>query len=396
MARSYVKLHTLAKEADVDLDEALVALWDAGLDYLDDEHPVVRPRDVRRARTALGLEDSKAQLNVEYWVARSGLSRDELTARVAEVGVSLSPRARRIPKNSLRRFRSLFGHQPGLVSGTPAEPIRLPPLEWETIGNCPVTVYLTEDDIKCIHDALVEDFMDSSDPISPAGVRDRSLLSSAAQRPQTSLGEHLKYPTAEMAAAALFHSVVLNHAFFNGNKRTGLVALLAMLDANGLVLTCSQEELFKFTIRVAQHAIIPANADQIADREVLHISRWVKANCRPITRGERPMKWHKLKAKLREFGCDYSPAPGVGNRLNIWRSIPRQRLPRLRSPKELRTQVAWAGDGTEADRNTIHKIRTDLQLDDAHDIDSTAFYEGATIDAFIIDYRRILRRLARL
>ena len=43
-------------------------------------------------------------------------------------------------------------------------------------------------------------------------------------RPQTGLGTIDKYPTIEQKAAALLHSLIKNHAFHNGNKRTALVA----------------------------------------------------------------------------------------------------------------------------------------------------------------------------
>lgn len=391
---------TLAAESESDLDEVLVTLWDAGIEYPNDQYTLIKTADVRRAKASLGLDDIKAQTSVDYWLERSGLGRSELCQRLAELDITLGPDARRIPKNSLRRLRSMFGDRPTVRAQEQAgarPPTPLPPFLWETVGNCPIRRYLTTEQIAAIHHALVEDFQNSGDPIDPPGLRAPDLLSSAAHRPQTSLGDYLKYPTAEMASAALFHSVVLNHAFFNGNKRTGLVALMAMLDENDLVLTCTEEDLFKFTLKVAAHGLVPAHADQIADRETNEISRWIKSNVRQINRGERPMKWHKLKSKLRDFKCEFEPAGGVGNRINIWRPVERKRMLGLRSRTDvLRTQVAWSGDGTEADRNTIHKIRADLELDDAHDVDSTLFYEGAEIDAFIVDYRRILRRLAKL
>ena len=61
---------------------------------------------------------------------------------------------------------------------------------------------MTEDEVMRIHFELVKDFADGPDPIEPSGVRTESLLASAVFRPQTSLGDVLKYPTVEMAAAA--------------------------------------------------------------------------------------------------------------------------------------------------------------------------------------------------
>jgi hypothetical protein len=67
--------------------------------------------------------------------------------------------------------------------------------------------------------------------------------------------------------------------------------------------------------------------------------------------------------------------------------------------RALRTQVQCAGDGTDADRSTIKKIRADLELDDDHGIDSLVFYQAAQeqiAEGFIVRYRKTLRRLAQL
>ena len=269
--------------------------------------------------------------------------------------------------------------------------------KWETIGRPASVDYLTEDQVLAVHRALEEDARNSGDPISPPGVKDESLLSSAVHRPQTSLGSSRKYESVEMAAAALFHSIVLNHAFFNGNKRTGLVSLIAFLDAHKVVLTCSRSDLFRMTLRVASHALEPTSADNLAAREVLEIAQWSKSNSRVVDRQERPMQWLKLRKRLRELGCECVSAQSVGNRLNISRSI-EERSGVLRRPKRrtLSTQVACAGDGTDAAKNTIHKIRADLRLDDEHGYDSAAFYDDAVVDTFIAEYRDILKRLSKL
>lgn len=44
----------------------------------------------------------------------------------------------------------------------------------------------------------------------------------------------------------------------------------------------------------------------------------------------------------------------------------------------------------------MHKIRADLELDDAHKLDSRMFYEGLEVDSFIVEYRDILSRLGRI
>lgn len=154
MKAKSVSVKDLGREADTDLDEVLVALWDVGLVSVDDENSVISARDVRRARMALGLDDNRVQLSVEYWLERSRLSREELSRQLEKADVHLSPNARRIPKNSLRRLQSMFGDVPVRSADTPlkGEPISLEPLEWRTIANSPIRRYLDESEIKAIHE----------------------------------------------------------------------------------------------------------------------------------------------------------------------------------------------------------------------------------------------------
>ena len=64
----------------------------------------------------------------------------------------------------------------------------------------------------------------------------------------------------------------------------------------------------------------------------------------------------------------------------------------------LRVQTYYGDEGREIEKNTVNRIRHDLELDDLHGIDSGAFYENdpASLSEFIIRYRKTLRRLARL
>lgn len=147
-------------------------------------------------------------------------------------------------------------------------------------------------------------------------------------------------------------------------------------------------------LRLGQHSLIPLHFDQLSDREVFEMARWIRSNVRQVDHGERPLKWIRLKQKLKAFDCTSEPAPGVGNRLNISRAVTIQG--RFRQKREyLHVQVACAGDGTDADRNTVHEVRKQLHLDNAHGVDSIAFYDGALIDQFIIDYHSLLQRLGK-
>ncbi len=84
------------------------------------------------------------------------------------------------------------------------------------------------------------------------GVRDLSLLESAAAQPQSSFGgSYLHGDLFEMAAAYLSH-IVKSHPFVDGNKRTGLLAALVFLDLNGIIIDQGNTELFSLTLGTAE------------------------------------------------------------------------------------------------------------------------------------------------
>lgn len=399
----------LAAEAGLDLDEALVALWDIGVDN------VLRPSDsvpashLGRARSALGLA-SKSQLNsVEYWKNRLDLGDDGLRKLLERDGLTLSAGARTLPKGGVavvRRYdrrgenivdvRARVDNAPRSRELPPPEP---PPLVWKSVGKQRDLRFLSVGEVCGIHQQLFDDFATSDNPIDTPGVRSEDLLASACARPQTSSGDTLKYPTVEMAASAMAHSLVNNHPFWNGNKRTALVAYLVFLDEHGFAPTCDDEELFRFILRVAQHRLVPREWPDRADREVLAMAEWTRGHTRTIARGERTIKWHRLKRVLADYGCTCEQAKNVGNRMNITRVFDTKVLFGLTTRKRtLHVQVTYGDDGREVDKNALRKLRAELELDEAHGVDSSAFYDGDPRPAgeFILQYRRILRRLAQL
>jgi death-on-curing protein len=82
-------------------------------------------------------------------------------------------------------------------------------------------------------------------------VRDLGLLDAALSRPRTRLFGNDAYPTLELKAASLMHSLVKNHALMDGNKRSSWFALNAFLLLNGFELEVTEPEAFEFILSVA-------------------------------------------------------------------------------------------------------------------------------------------------
>lgn len=403
MSRRRVTVLQVARDAGLDVDEALITLWDAGFEYVNGPGDLLSKGDVNRARRVLGLATRRELASADYWQSQLGLSGEQFVLLLQDLGVKKLPVGGRLPKKAIHRLnaelraRGIPSVEIADTARAEAEP-EISPLVWEPVGHLRDIRYLTDEEVVAIHVALVEDFLSSTDPISPPGVRSADLLSSAAYRLQTEVDGIRKYPTVEVAASALLHAVVHNHPFHNGNKRTALVSMLVFLDENGLVLTCNQDALFKLVLQLAQHALVSGPRSELSDREVMAVAQWIHSNSRWLQMGDRAIPFRRLRRILTEFECTFE-FPASGSRVNISRTVQlKTRFFGRRRSQVLRTQTHYAAEGREVDRNSINRIRRDLELDDAHGIDSRGFYDNdpASRGDFIVTYRKTLRRLARL
>ncbi|MEM9835924.1 MAG: Fic family protein [Bacteroidota bacterium] len=83
------------------------------------------------------------------------------------------------------------------------------------------------------------------------GVRDSGLLDASINRPYSTFGGQDLYDTPEKKAAAILESIVTNHPFVDGNKRTGYVLMRLVLMEEKKDVTASQQSKYDFVIRIA-------------------------------------------------------------------------------------------------------------------------------------------------
>src|SRR4030042_3893184 len=100
------------------------------------------------------------------------------------------------------------------------------------------------EDVLLIHETIIEATGGKE------GIRDFTLFHSAISRPQASFAGKDLYLSIFDKAAALGHSLLLNHPFADGNKRTALAASERFLNINGLEIVATQKEKVKFTLNI--------------------------------------------------------------------------------------------------------------------------------------------------
>jgi len=84
-----------------------------------------------------------------------------------------------------------------------------------------------------------------------AGIRDLGALESALAQPRLTFGREELYPTIVEKASALGFSLIKNHPFVDGNKRTGHAALETFLVLNGFEIDAPVDEQEHIILQVA-------------------------------------------------------------------------------------------------------------------------------------------------
>jgi len=104
--------------------------------------------------------------------------------------------------------------------------------------------YLTLEEVLYLHQQLIVNFGGTG------GIHDFGLLHSAIERPKASFGGKDLYPDVYEKVAALVYSLINNHPFVEGNKRTGVAAMLITLNQNDVKIKLENQELVKFALDI--------------------------------------------------------------------------------------------------------------------------------------------------
>jgi death-on-curing protein len=105
--------------------------------------------------------------------------------------------------------------------------------------------YLSSEQVLFIHARLI------AETGGEHGIRDLGLMGLAVSRPQAMFDGNELYPDIHTKAAALLESLINNHPFVDGNKRTGITAAAMFLQFNDYSLRASNQEVELFVLSVA-------------------------------------------------------------------------------------------------------------------------------------------------
>ncbi len=122
---------------------------------------------------------------------------------------------------------------------------------------------------KMCHPIAVAIFDSWSEPMTDFDDHERALLESALGNPQQSY-----YPTFTKKAAVLYYSIIKNHPFKNGNKRTATATLLVFLFINNYWIVDAKKEVEDYLVNLATR-VSASKGSEHRDAFLSEIENWL-------------------------------------------------------------------------------------------------------------------------
>jgi death-on-curing family protein len=111
---------------------------------------------------------------------------------------------------------------------------------------------ITIADVEYLAFRLAKEHLSFDEPIPDFSTRFPNVLESSVVTPFQRFSGKALYPTLVAKASILFYLMIKNHPFQNGNKRIAITTLLTFLFGNSKWLKADTQELYNFTVWVAQ------------------------------------------------------------------------------------------------------------------------------------------------
>lgn len=110
--------------------------------------------------------------------------------------------------------------------------------------------YLTKEQILLIHSMLIDETGGSH------GIRDHGTILSLEDFPRQSVFGKELYGTVFKKAAVYARTIIFNHPFVDGNKRTAMTAASVFLENNGYKVTVETGVIARFALRIIEKKLV--------------------------------------------------------------------------------------------------------------------------------------------
>jgi prophage maintenance system killer protein len=135
---------------------------------------------------------------------------------------------------------------------------------------------VTVKEVEHITFRMAQELLSFNEPIPDFATRTPNILESCLAAPFQTFGGKFLYPAFLTRASMLFYLMIKNHPFENGNKRIAITTLLTFLFGNSKWLAADIQELYNFTVWVAQ------SPPQFKDEVVKAIEKFLRTHIKKI------------------------------------------------------------------------------------------------------------------
>lgn len=119
---------------------------------------------------------------------------------------------------------------------------------------------------------LAKETLSFNEPIPDFSTRFPNILESCLLTPFQQFSRKDLYPSLISKAGILFYLMVKNHPFQNGNKRIAMTTLFVFLYKNKKWINADKQELYNFTVWIAQ------SPSKLKDEAVKAIEKFLKVH----------------------------------------------------------------------------------------------------------------------
>jgi prophage maintenance system killer protein len=135
---------------------------------------------------------------------------------------------------------------------------------------------VTVKEVERITFKIAQELLSFNEPIPDFSTRSPNILESCLATPFQTFGGKFLYPRFLTRVSILFYLMIKNHPFENGNKRIAITTLFTFLFANNKWLIADIQELYNFTVWIAQ------SPSQFKDESVKAIEKFLRSHLKDM------------------------------------------------------------------------------------------------------------------
>jgi death-on-curing protein len=267
-------------------------------------------------------------------------------------------------------------------------------------------------DVLAAHFLIVDYFAEKNYGIGGVGPRSLDLLHSALSRQFTGYGGVPKWRGVHEIASTLLFGLIMNHPFHDANKRTALLATLALLHRRKQIIELPQKKLDALVVAIAggsleryfekdarhQERLQTLGGQTNPDGAVYVVAEFLKRNTRHRDDSSPSVTYGELNRALKRHGFELRNPNG--NYINIVRVQPATAggfwgIGAKPEHEVYLDQIGFPGWKDQVRRSALKTVRQATGLTTQNGCDTQVLFADAEpLSSLISEYAEPLKRLA--